>query len=292
MKPIVVTGAAGTLGGGVTRKLAERGVAVRAVDFERPNLDLDGVECVAADTSDHSTALEVAEGAQSILHLGAYHGVHLPRNDGAKSERDFFDANVGGTFNMLSAAAEHGIAKVTWASSVVVYERGTWRLFGIYSLSKVLGEEICAYYNREHGVRVIGLRYGTFGFGSFLDQGFGMLGGLAHGNVIFVEDVVDGTIAAAENDRIDFGMYDLQTPLPFTPEEEWEYLRGSRIEMLSKRWPQHTALFERFEHMLPREIKSVRMHRTLSDLGMTVRHDFPWFLDELARRIDAGESLE
>lgn len=284
MKRIVVTGAAGTLGSLVSRQLAEAGYTVRAVDFTSADIEAAGVESVACDTTDPAEAARVSKGFDCIAHLGAFHGVHLPRNGGTRSESDFFQANVAGTFNMLNAAVENGISKVVWASSVVVYERGTWRLFGIYSLSKVLGEEMCAFFHREHGLRIIGLRYGTFGFGGFADQGFGMLGGLAHGNVIMPEEVSRLTVAAIENTSTSFGVYDAQTPLPFTPEDEWDYLRGNRLEVLARHWPQHADLLARYEHMLPKEIKTVRMHATIADLGVTIEHDFGWFLDELAKK--------
>lgn len=285
---ILVTGAAGTLGSLVSRELAAHGHSVRAVDFLKPQIDGPSVEAIAADTTNPSMAAGLCDGVDRVAHLGAYHGVHLPRNGGERSEHDFFEANVHGTYNMLEAAAHCGVPRMVWASSVVVYERGTWRLFGIYSLSKVLGEEMAQYFHREHGLKVIGLRYGTFGFGSFEEQGFGMLGGLAHGNVIMPEEVVRVTVAALAlgpgDPPVSFGMYDVQTPLPFTVNDEWDYLRGNRIEVLIRHWPQHRSLIERYSHLLPREIKTVRMHATQADLGVNIEHDFGWFLDELAAR--------
>lgn len=164
------------------------------------------------------------------------------------------------------------------------YGRGTWRIYGIYSLSKVVGEELCQFFNREHGLRVIGIRYGTFGSEDFLETGFGMLGTIMHGNMIQTEEAVRITLAAVENDTIDFGIYDAQTPLPFTPADEWAYMQGRRVEVLSKYWPQHRSLIQKYESHLPPAINTVRMGRTLRDLEVAVEHDFGWFLDELARR--------
>ena len=138
---ILVTGASGVLGSAVGANLIERGHKVRAVDFTTPIMD--GAECVGTDTRQYEVAVEVGAGMDCVAHLGAYHGKHLPRIIGNNAESEFFDANVAGTFNMLRSAVQNGATKAVWASSNVVYERGTWRIFGIYSLTKVLGEEMC-----------------------------------------------------------------------------------------------------------------------------------------------------
>ncbi len=279
---ILVTGAAGLLGSNVARELVSRGEEVRAVDFSQPAVE--GAECIAIKQADAETCLRLSRGIDRIAHLGAFHGVHLERNDGPKDEGDFFDSNIAGTFHMLRAAVENRVKRFIWASSTVVYERGSWRIYGIYSLSKVVGEEFCQYFNTEHGLPIIGLRYGTFGSEDFLERGFGMLGTIMHGNMIETDEVVRLTIAAIDNERISFGMYDAQTPLPFTPRDEWAYMREDKLAVLSKYWPQHTALLEKYSDHLPPTINTVRMKRTLDDLGVSVEHDFGWFLDELARR--------
>jgi nucleoside-diphosphate-sugar epimerase len=151
----------------------------------------------------------------------------------------------------------------------VVYERGNWRIYGIYSLSKVVGEEFCQYFNTEHGLPIIGLRYGTFGSEDFMERGFGMLGTVMHGNMIEADEVVRITLAAIDNENVSFGLYDVQTPLPFNPEDEWAYMQGMRVEILAKYWPKHRALLERHSDQLPPTINTVRMHRTLHDLGVT-----------------------
>lgn len=279
---ILVTGAAGLLGSQVAAQLADVGHRVRAVDFSEPAVD--GAECLAVDASDPGVCIELGKGMDHIAHLGAFHGVHLERNHGPRSESDFFSSNIAGTFHMLESAVANHVPKFTWASSTVVYERGTWRIYGIYSLSKVVGEEFCQYFNREHGLRIIGLRYGTFGSDDFIETGFGMLGTIMHGNMIRTEEVVRLTLAAIENETVDFGMYDAQTPLPFTPEDEWAYMRGNPVETLATYWPQHRQLIEKYADRLPPTINTVRMERTLRDLRVTVEHDFGWFLDELAKR--------
>lgn len=285
----LVTGVKGTLGGMLAADLAAAGHKVLGADFLQA--EVKGAECVAADMRDYNTCVRLGKGMDVIAHMGAYHGAHLERNNGDKTEKDFFDANIAGTFNMLRSAVENKVPKLVYASSVVLYERDNWQIFGIYSLTKVVGEEMCRFFNREHGLSVIALRYGTFSFKESLARCFEMLGGGALGNWIEPEEVARATRAAVENKTIDFGIYDVQTPLPFTPEEQWEYLRGDKVGMLSRRWPQYAALFEKYADRLPPRINTIDMRRSLRELDWKVERDFEWFLRELAALDKAGGKL-
>ncbi len=278
---ILVTGVKGTLGSQVAAALTKQGHKVVGADFVQA--DIPGVECIAPDMADYQTCIALGREMDTIVHLGAYHGAHLDYRNGDKTEKDFFDANITGTFNMLRSAVENRVPKVVWASSVVVYERGRWSVFGIYSLTKVVGEEMCQYFNHRHHLKVLGLRFGTFGPTNFLNLGFGMLT-----NRVAEEEVIKSVIAALANQTISFGMYDVQTPLPFTPEDEWLYRRGQRVEMLQRHWPQHADLIEKYAQHLPPKIDSVDVRRTEEDLDWHVVYDFGWFLDELSKRDREG----
>lgn len=274
---LVVTGVNGVLGSAVAATMAEKGHAVTGADFAPT--DIPGVRCVARDMDDYDTCMALGQGMDVIVHLGAYHGAHLDYRGGGKTEKDFFDANIAGTFNMLRSAVENHVPKVVWASSVVVYEREHWSVFGIYGLTKVIGEEMCQYFNQRHQINVLGLRLGTFGPTDLLNLGFGMLT-----NRIAEQEVVKAVFAAIENQTISFGMYDVQTPLPFTPKDAWLYRRGQRVEALQRHWPQHADLIERYAEYLPPKIDVVDVTRTQKDLDWRVERDFGWFLDELAKR--------
>ena len=275
---ILVTGVNGNLGGGVARALAANGHTVRGADFEQAQID--GVVCEAHDMTDYDTCMALGAGMEVIAHFGAFHGVHLPRENNAiaKSEREFFDANVAGTFNMLRAAVENDVPRVVWASSTVVFER-YWDAYGIYSLSKILGEEMCRFYHRMHGLKIIGLRYGGFVPIDFLTRGFGMLQ-----TWIEREEVIKATVAAVENTSVDLGFYDAQTPLPFTDEDERNYREGDKLGVLTRYWPQHTALLTQYAEHLPPVVYLSEVDRTQRELGFSIERDFGWFLDELSKK--------
>ncbi len=274
---VLVTGVRGELGSKVATALQSQGHAVRGADFIQANIP--GVECIAANMADYQTCISLGEGMDVIAYLGAYHGIHLerPNNPNAKTEIEFFDANISGTFNMLRSAVENHVSKVVWASSTVVFER-YWSAYGIYSLTKRTGEMMCQYFHDAHNLRIIGLRYGGFVPIDFVSRGFGMLE-----TWIEPDEVVKATVAAIDKDTVDFGFYDVQTPLPFTEEDVASYLAGNKLAVLTKYWSQHTRLLEQYVDWLPDQVYQSDINKTQDDLGFQIEKDFGWFLDELSQ---------
>ena len=116
---ILVTGVKGALGWALAAALVDKGYTVRGAGFSQ--VDIPGVACVAADMADHDVCIALGEAVDVIVHLGAYHGVNLPRTNppAPKTEREFFDANVASTFYLLRSAVENNVSKFVWASSSV-----------------------------------------------------------------------------------------------------------------------------------------------------------------------------
>lgn len=90
-----------------------------------------------------------------VVHIAAWHGIHEVR--GEKNEYEFWDLNVGGTFNVFQAAIESGIKDIVFISSTSIDEK-----YGIYGHTKILGEEIAETYAHRHGMNVIVLRPRAF----------------------------------------------------------------------------------------------------------------------------------
>lgn len=121
MEKILITGGAGSVGGELTRKLAERGRQVRV--FDLPFMDfsaletLEGVEIVKGDITDPATVQAAVEGVDQVLHLAAL----LP----FASERDrekTFAVNVGGTRNLVEGIKNTGgKARLIFSSTVATY---------------------------------------------------------------------------------------------------------------------------------------------------------------------------
>jgi len=116
---VLITGGAGTLGAKVAELFLKNGEQVRV--FDLPQVDYSffdgkgGVEIVKGDIRDQDTVKKAVEGVDAILHLAAL----MP----PASERDHdltMAINVGGTTNLLEAAAGTGIHFVL-TSSVATY---------------------------------------------------------------------------------------------------------------------------------------------------------------------------
>lgn len=116
---VLVTGGGGFLGGAIVRKLVERGVPVTS--FARgayPELEALGVRVVRGDLTDASAVTRAAEGCDAVIHVAALPGVWGAR-------KRFFDANVTGTRNVLSACREHAIRRLVYTSTPSVVHAGS-----------------------------------------------------------------------------------------------------------------------------------------------------------------------
>src|SRR5438046_2733050 len=59
----------------------------------------------------------IRPGYDILVHTPAWHGIHGGRHPAS----DFWQLNVDGTYNALTAAVEAGINRVVWAGSAVFY---------------------------------------------------------------------------------------------------------------------------------------------------------------------------
>lgn len=122
MTTVLITGGAGFIGSNLSRYLLSRGVReVRVIDDlstgHRENLRGIDVEFTEASILDYEALISVAEGVDSIVHLGAIPSV--PRS--IANPRASHEANTSGTLNVLEAARHVGVEHVVVASSSSVY---------------------------------------------------------------------------------------------------------------------------------------------------------------------------
>jgi UDP-glucose 4-epimerase len=220
----LVTGGAGFIGSHVSDALVARGDEVHVLDNlasgKRENLP-DGARFHEADIRSDADAVFDEARPQVCFHLAAQADVRVSVDDPAYDA----DVNVLGTLRVLEAARRHG-AKVVFASTggaiygeceAAAREDAERRPLAPYGTSKLAGEEYLATYNRLHGTEHVALRYGNvYGprqdphgeagvvaifMGLLADGGtpriFG--DGSQTRDYVFVADVVDATLAAAEH---------------------------------------------------------------------------------------------
>lgn len=163
-KRVLITGAAGYLGGVLRRSLRGGDMQLRLTDLNDPSYALDpDEEFVTADLSSFEQVRKTVEGVDAIVHLGG-HAVEGPWDT-------ILNANIVGTYNVFEAARLAGVKRIVFASShhtVGFYRRD--RTIGVdvptrpdsrYAVSKVFGEALGRLYADKHGLGVICQRIGV-----------------------------------------------------------------------------------------------------------------------------------
>jgi UDP-glucose 4-epimerase len=229
----LVTGGAGFIGSNLVDGLLERGHEVTVLDDvstgRRGNLEQalrNGAELVQGDVRDGDAVMDLCERLRPevVFHLAAQIDVRRSVADPA------FDArvNVEGTINVLRAAQAGGVRRVVNTSTGgAIYGEG--RMIPApedhpvapeapYGLSKFCAENYCQIFSRLHGLSTVSLRYGNV-YGPRQDPlgeagviaifcGKALEGsrptifgdGLQTRDYIYVGDVVDANLLAAESD--------------------------------------------------------------------------------------------
>jgi nucleoside-diphosphate-sugar epimerase len=211
-----ITGGAGFLGLHLARRLLEDGHDVRTLDLAPlDDAELEqNVEEVRGDVRDLSAAARLVQNADVLVHAAAA----LPIQASRESIRS---VNVGGTGVAFAAAADGGVRRAILISSTAVYgvpkhhpiaEDAPLVGVGHYGESKIDAEEVARDVGRR-GLDVVIVRPKTFVgperlgvFEILFDwiregRGIPILGnGSNRYQLLAVEDLVDATVAAAEQD--------------------------------------------------------------------------------------------
>jgi nucleoside-diphosphate-sugar epimerase len=213
----LITGGTGFIGsrlalrcladGHSTRVLGQENTAAEGAN--RRMLEDAGAELVLGSVTSAATVREVVRGVNAVFHLAAaQHEMNVP-------DRHFWEVNVGGTRNLLSASAEEGVRRFVHGSTIGVYgtpdgpvdETSACRPDNIYGQTKLAGErEALAAAERVPTIVVrIPEVYGPGDqrmlklFRAVDRKAFVMIGrGRNMHHLIYVEDLVDALMLASE----------------------------------------------------------------------------------------------
>jgi len=164
--PVLVTGAAGRIGGWLRAGLPERGWAVRSLDVAQITDPRPGEEQLVADVTDLAAMVEAAAGASAVVHLA---GIPTESTWPAISH-----ANIEGTYCALEAARRSGVRRVVLASSnhatgytprpdgaLLTEADAPHRPDTYYGVSKATMEALGSLYVDRYGLDVVCLRIGS-----------------------------------------------------------------------------------------------------------------------------------
>lgn len=236
-KKILVTGGAGDLGGQLIPQLLAAGATVVSLDPAQTKID--GVTQVQGSILDRTCVDTFTENVDLVIHIAAWHGFHEFTQ--SKSEAEFWDLNMTGTFNLLDACARKGVTKFLFLSSTSTDE---WP--GIYGMTKVLGEKLCQAFAERHSMSILSLRprafipwWNTSVYPSKLDWAHWFARGAVH-----IDDVTQATLKGAqflfEHDGPFFDLLEIDGKHDLTEEEKDQWRREGARTFLRKRF-EHAA---------------------------------------------------
>jgi UDP-glucose 4-epimerase len=171
---IFVTGGVGYIGGTVAGLLVEKGHQVIAFDnlsHGRRDLLPHGVGFIEGDVADRQTLERIFNSAREngapfdgVLHFAAL----IEAGESMQRPEIYFRNNTASTLSLLEAVLACGVRQLVFSSTAAVYgepesipiqEDARLAPTNPYGQSKLLVEQMLAWFNRIHGLRYASLRY-------------------------------------------------------------------------------------------------------------------------------------
>ena len=161
LKKIVLTGAAGRLGGYLRKPLAAKCETLISTDIAAlTDPLLDGESFVQADLADYAKMAEIIKGADMVVHFGGH--------PDEKPFEDILHANIIGCYNIWQAAHEAGVRRIVYASSIhavglhpkttAINIHTPHRPDSYYGLAKCFAEDMAKLYWDKKGLEAVCLR--------------------------------------------------------------------------------------------------------------------------------------
>lgn len=235
---VLITGGTGFIGSRLALRCLKRGDDVRVLGQEntqaensnRALIEKRGAEISVGSVSDNPDLPGLFQGVNVVFHLAAtQHEMNVP-------DQRFWDVNVTGTKNVLEASVAAGVSRVVHGSTIGVYgvpttvidEETPCRPDNIYGVTKLEGEKLALSYRDRLAVVVIRIPevYGPgdrrlvklfkpINKGAFFVIG---RGDNVH-HLIFIDDLTDAFLQAAEHDGAVNKLFLLAGKVPVTTEQ-------------------------------------------------------------------------
>jgi len=162
---VLVTGGAGYIGTELVKQLLDNGYDVTILDKkEKPELT-SRVKYIQGDLQNAARCVMACAGQEFVIHLAA-----KPRiPESFINPDEYFDNNVTGTRNILTAASAVGVRKFVFASSSSIYGNNQTPHkpyhkpdpLNYYAMTKIFGEHLCKQYKNMFGLTYNILRFFT-----------------------------------------------------------------------------------------------------------------------------------
>ena len=240
---VLVTGGAGFIGSHLVEKLLAASHDVVVLDdfndFYDPQIKHANIAGLARDVTVYHVDLRDSESVRNLFHREKVDAIaHLAARAGVRPSiqypRLYYDTNVTGTLHLLEAARVTGIERFIFASSSSVYgalkaipfseDEHLSQTISPYAATKVAGEFLCSTYSHLYNLRVVALRYFTvygprqrpdlaihqFTRRIYAGQPIDQFGdGSTRRDYTYIEDVIQGTMAALEYEGPLFDIFNL-----------------------------------------------------------------------------------
>jgi hypothetical protein len=286
---ILITGATGNVGKGMVARLREAGHDLVLHDLEPvPEAEpFAGLPFIQGDAQAGIGFDRAAAGCDLILHTPAWHGIHWRR----RNEIDYWRLNVDGTFWIFQAAANAGVKRLVFMSSLAWHGH-----YDKYGFTKRIGEELCEYYRRNHQIRFVAVRPADFTpWGANYVNGYGAR--LLYGGVDR-EDVLDCVQRSVEKLSGDLppgaepeGLVAIAHRANAFTSEQLEGWEADPLAACERIFPGARRLVEKYRINIARPPAVVDLGDTPQTIGYQARRHFGIFLQELARLdADGGEA--
>jgi len=241
----------------------------------------------------------------AVLHAATLHKPHV----GSHARRDFVDANITATVNLLEEAVAGGIGAFVFTSTTSAFGRALAPPPGapaawitedvtpvprnVYGVTKTAAEDLCELVHRDHGLPVVILR--TSRFFPEADDRDDVRAAFDDANLkvnellnrrVDLEDVVGAhRCALARASEVGFGRFIVSATTPFT-RADLPQLRDDAAGVVRRLFPGVDAVYGPRGWQLPAGLDRVYDNaRARDQLGWAPRWDFAYALE----RVAAGE---